>query len=67
MTFDPKAVVENSEFILDNGEWPNFHDAEVHRLNIWRGDIRPPFIRVRFEQAFGMALSFRCFRVQAVI
>jgi hypothetical protein len=27
----------------------------------------PPFIRVRFEQAIGMALSFRCFRVQAVI
>ena len=133
MSFDPKAVVENSEFILDNGEWPNFHDAEVHYLNIWRGDVRPeeniwigpqieasfelcalqhpymvtlkfhdcdairmeefnhqnavydlefsyesrganlqgdslpPFIKVRFEQAFGMALSFRCFRVQAVI
>jgi hypothetical protein len=131
-TFDPIVEVENSELILDRGEWPNFHDAEVHTLNIWRGDVRPeddvwtgprieasfelcalqypyivvlkfhdceqimlrdfnhqnavydlsfeyrargvypdgtplpPSIAVRFEQAFGMALSFRCFRVEAV-
>lgn len=130
--FDPVREVENSELILDHGEWPNFHDAEVHHLNIWRGDIRPeeniwigpvivasfelcalkhpylavlkfhdcdeirmeefnhqnavydltfkfvgrgnyndgkplpPYISVRFEQAFGVALTFRCFRVQAM-
>ena len=130
--FDPIAEVEDSRLILDGGEWPNFHDAEVHNLNIWRGDVRPndnvwtgpvieasfelcalqypyivvlkfhdcdglrleefnhqnavydltfefeprgrladgrpltPHIAVRFEQAFGLALSFKCFRVQAV-
>lgn len=130
--FDPVIAVQDSHLILDNGEWPNFHDAEVHRLNMWRGDVRPednvwigpvieasfelcalrepfiavlkfhdcdairlvdfnhqnamfdlqfgyeergenrlgeplpPFITVRFEQAFGMALSFRCFRVQVL-
>ncbi len=130
--FNPKEDVEDAKLILDNGEWPNFHDAEVHNLNIWRGDVRPddnvwigpvikvsfelcalekpyivvlkfhdcdsikmeefnhqnavydltfnyetrgtltngkpltPYISVRFEQAFGLALSFKCFRVQAV-
>ena len=130
--FDPKRDVEGSALILDNGDWPNFHDAEVHELNIWRGDVRPddniwigpvieasfelcalqepylvvlkfhdcesielagfdhqnalydltfawevrgnlndgtplsPYIRVSFEEAFGMRLSFRCFRVQAM-
>ncbi len=130
--FDPVKEVENSALILDHGEWPNFHDAEVHHLNIWRGDVRPedniwigpvieasfelcalkhpylailkfhdcdairmeefnhqnavydltfkfeargtytdgkplpPYISVRFEQAFGVALTFRCFRVQAI-
>ena len=131
-TFNPVVEIENSELILDQGEWPNFHDAEVHNLNIWRGDIRPddnvwigpvidasfelcalekpyiavlkfhdcdsirmedfnhqnavydltfkfesrgsypkgkplpPHISVSFEQAFGVALSFKCFRVQAI-
>ena len=130
--FDPVVDVENSELVLDHGEWPNFHDAEVHNLNIWRGDVRPddnvwigpvievtfelcalehpyiavlkfndcdsirmeefnhqnalydllfkfekrgnypddrplpPCISVRFEQAFGVALTFRCFKVQAI-
>ena len=130
--FDPIKDVENSQLILDQGEWPNFHDAEVHKLNIWCGDIRPddnvwigpvieatfelcalqrpyivvlkfhdcdsirmeefnhqnavydltfkfvdrgtytngkplpPSISVCFEQAFGVALSFKCFRVQAI-
>jgi len=130
--FNPKEDVEDAKLILDNGEWPNFHDAEVHNLNIWRGDVRPddnvwigpviqvsfelcalekpyivvlkfhdcdsikmeefnhqnavydltfnyetrgtltngkpltPYISVRFEQAFGLALSFKCFRVQVV-
>ena len=131
-TFDPLTDVINSELILDGGQWPNFHDAEVHDLNIWRGDVRPddnvwtgpvidaafelcaqrepyiallkfhdcdaiglqgfnhqnavydltfkfeargnntngkplpPYISVRFEKGFGVALSFRCFRVQAI-
>ncbi len=131
--FDPLTDVEDSAIILDNGEWPNFHDAEVHDLNIWRGDIRPddnvwigpvikvtfelcalkepylvvlkfhdcndirlkefnhqnaiydlsfafkdrgmndrtgtpltPAISVSFEEAFGVALTFECFRVQAI-
>ena len=130
--FNPVEVVENSQLILDDNNWPNFHDAEVHNLNIWRGDIRPednvwigpvikatfelcalkepylvtlkfhdcdsirmeefnhqnavydlafryeargnyrdgsplpPHIVVRFEQAFGVALSFTCFRIQVV-
>ncbi len=130
--FNPIVDVEDSQLILDNGKWPNFHDAEVHNLNIWRGDVRPddnvwigpvievlvglcalekpyivilkfhdcgpirmeefnhqnavydltfkfefrgtyptgkslpPHISVRFEQAFGVALSFQCFRVQAI-
>lgn len=130
--FDPVKEVENNSLILDHGEWPNFHDAEVHHLNIWRGDVRPednvwigpvieasfelcalekpymvvlkfhdcdairmeefnhqnavydltfkfeargtytdgsplpPYIAVRFEQAFGVALTFRCFRVEAL-
>ncbi len=131
--FDPLTDVEDSAIILDGGHWPNFHDAEVHTLNIWRGDIRPednvwigpvievtfelcalkepyfvvlrfhdcdgirmqefnhqnalydlifsfkdrginektgaplpPAIAIRFEQAFGVALTFECFRVQAI-
>lgn len=130
--FDPIENVEASQLVLDHEEWPNFHDAEVHHLNIWRGDVRPddnvwigpvieasfelcalkspyiavlkfhdcdsirmeefnhqnavydltfkfeargtyrdgtplpPHICVSFEQAFGVALSFRCFRVQAI-
>jgi hypothetical protein len=54
--FDPIKEVEASELILDNGEWPNFHDAEVHELNIWRGDVRPddnvwigPVVTASFE------------------
>jgi len=130
--FDPIVNVEDSHLVLDNGKWPNFHDAEVHHLNIWRGDVRPerdiwigpvleasfelcalkdpyiatlkfhdcksiqlsafnhqnaiydllfkfehrgysrqgkpltPYIAVNFKQAFGMELSFKCFRIQAV-
>lgn len=54
--FDPIEEVEDSQLILDHGEWPNFHDAEVHDLNIWRCDIRPddnvwigPVIKASFE------------------
>jgi hypothetical protein len=120
--FDPVKDVKNSQSILDHGQWPNFHDAEVHSLGIWRGDVRPednvwigpvieasfelsalenpymavlkfhdcdairmedfnhqrergnyrdgtalpPNIAVWFEQAFGLALSFTCFRIQAL-
>jgi len=130
--FDPIKHIKNSDIALDNGQWPNFHDAEVHNLNIWRGDVRPddnvwigtqmdvsfelcalqypfivlikfhdcesmkleefnhqnavydlnftfedrgtlndgkplpPFICVTFEQAFGMALSFKCMRIEVV-
>ena len=130
--FNPLKVVENCEFILDEKEWPNFHDAEIHTLTIWRGDVRPdedvwigpvveitfelcalkqpyivvlkfhdceqiqmnnfnhqnalydlyldyeergtlnngepltPYIVVKFEQAFGAELSFKCFKVEAI-
>ena len=128
--FDPIRNIENAASILVDGGWPNFHDAEVHSLNIWRGDVRPddnvwigpvieasfelcalknpfiavlkfhdceeirlqefnhqnavydlqfafidrgrdlqgqpltPYILVKFEQAFGVELSFRCFRIE---
>ena len=39
---NPKLLVMGSELILDEqGGWPNFHDAEIHDLKFWRGDIRP--------------------------
>lgn len=54
--FDPVQRIEGSHQILVDNQWPNFHDAEVHALNIWRGDIRPddnvwvgPVIKVLFE------------------
>lgn len=54
--FDPVTDVFNSALILDAGRWPNFHDAEIHDLNIWRGDVRPddgvwvgPVIEASFE------------------
>jgi len=130
--FEPIEDVADSRLILDHGAWPNFHDAEVHKLNMWRGDIRPeenlwigpvieatfelcaleipyiavlrfhdcvsikleefnnqnalydlrfkfeergtytngkplpPYILVSFEQAFGVALFFKCMRVQVI-
>jgi hypothetical protein len=55
-TFDPLRDVKNSQLILEEGQWPNFHDAEVHELTIWRGDVRPddgvwigPVIEASFE------------------
>lgn len=39
--FNPIRQVENSQLILVDGQWPNFHDAEIHRLYLWRGDVRP--------------------------
>ena len=54
--FNSLTDIENSQLIAANGEWPNFHDAEVHNLSIWRGDVRPeddvwigPVIEVSFE------------------
>jgi len=130
--FNPIEDIEDAHLVLDQGDWPNFHDAEVHNLNIWRGDVRPddnvwigpvieasfelcalenpyiavlkfhdcesirmgefnhqnalyeltlnfeergnltngkpmsPYITVNFEEAFGTALSFKCFKVQAI-
>jgi hypothetical protein len=131
--FDPLRDVKDCAIVLDDGRWPDFHDSEVHTLNIWRGDIRPednvrigpvidatfepcalkepyivvlrfhdcdvirmqefnhqnalhdltltfrdrginermgkplpPAIAVRFEQAFGVALTFECFCVQEI-
>ena len=54
--FDPIKDVEDSQLILDHGQWSNFHDAEVHDLKLWRGDVRPeddvwigPVIEASFE------------------
>ena len=54
--FDPVSDIIGSGLILDQGAWPNFHDAEVHELKIWRGDVRPndnvwigPVIEASFE------------------
>jgi len=132
--FQPERDVANSALILDtDGSWPNFHDAEMHSLNLWRGDMRPddnvwigpvidttleltalmepfivmlrfhdcdaiemsgfnhdnmifalnfgledrgfyadnrtplpPYITVEFQRSFGVALKFRCFRIEVV-
>jgi len=70
-SFDPRTDILNSQLILVDGEWPNFHDAEVHDLTIWRGDIRPadnvwigPVIEATFElcalrEPFIAVLAFR--------
>ena len=54
--FNPIEDVEDSDFVLDDGKWPNFHDAEIHNLSIWRGDVRPednvwigPVLELTFE------------------
>lgn len=54
--FNPLSEVKNCELILNDNEWPNFHDAEIHTLSIWRGDVRPdenvwigPVIQISFE------------------
>jgi len=39
--FNPIEDIENSGLVLDNGKWPNFHDAEIHYVSIWRGDVQP--------------------------
>ena len=40
--FDVGALIVGSQRIVDEeGNWPNFHDAEITDFNIWRGDVRP--------------------------
>ncbi len=39
--FNPIEDVEDSDFVIDSGVWPDFHDAEIHNLSIWRGDVQP--------------------------
>jgi hypothetical protein len=39
---DPSSFIENSRLLTELfGEWPSFHDAEVHAVDLWRGDICP--------------------------
>ena len=60
--FDPIKHIENSGLALDNGQWPNFHDAEVHNLNIWRGDVRPEdnvWIGTRMDISFELC-ALKC-------
>jgi len=133
---DPAAFVEQSSRLTDIfGAWPSFHDAEVHSMDLWRGDVDPdrerwvfptltakiqvleatqpgashsgndtlvtlrfhdvdrlnllgfnhqnaiiglsfehesrgdglpPYIRVEFEQAFGVDATFVCFRIECL-
>ena len=54
--FDPIKDINNSSRVLDKGEWPSFHDAEIHTIDFWRGDIRPeddswvgPTLKIKVE------------------
>lgn len=48
---DPRKVVEGYEKILDrDGVWPNFHDAEVIDLQLWRGNVDPDREKYTFPQ-----------------
>ena len=39
---DPATFVEHSERLTTVfGGWPSFHDAEVHAMDLWRGDVCP--------------------------
>ncbi|MGR8918338.1 MAG: hypothetical protein ACU85V_01875 [Gammaproteobacteria bacterium] len=52
---DPMRLVVHAERIAEAGGWPNFHDAEVHTLNLWRGDVRPQdnvWVGVAIEAVF---------------
>jgi hypothetical protein len=131
---DPASFVGQSERLTALfGRWPEFHDAEVHSMDLWRGDVDPdrdrwvfptltakiqvleatqpgathsgndtlvtlrfhnvdrlqlngfnhqnailgisfehesrgdglpPYIRVQFQQAFGVDANFVCFRIE---
>ena len=39
--FNPIDDIVDSNIILDSGKWPNFHDAEIHNISMWRGDVQP--------------------------
>lgn len=54
--FNPALEIAGSKLILVDGEWPNFHDAQVHFISYWKGDIRPdedvwvgPTLEIDFE------------------
>ena len=39
---DPATFVEASDRLTHSfGRWPSFHDAEVIKVDLWRGDICP--------------------------
>ena len=69
--FDPARDIVNAATILVDGSWPNFHDAELHAVELQRGDIRPeddvwigPSLTVDLELAalaepFHVRLEFR--------
>ena len=39
---DPATFVEHSDRLTTLfGGWPSFHDAEVHAMDLWRGDVCP--------------------------
>ena len=45
-TADPREIFINANLILDQvGNWPNFHDAEILDLQLWRGDVQPSLNR----------------------
>jgi hypothetical protein len=39
---DPATFVEQCDRLTTLfGGWPSFHDAEVHAMDLWRGDVCP--------------------------
>ena len=37
-----EELIEGSDKLTNIfGYWPTFHDAEVHELHLWRGDVEP--------------------------
>ena len=57
--------IKMEEFNHQNAVYDLTFNYEA-RGTLTNGEPLTPYISVRFEQAFGFALSFKCFRVQAV-
>ncbi len=41
MKFDPLVHIKNVQLAVIDGQWPSFNNAEIHRLDFWKGDWRP--------------------------
>ncbi len=46
---EPEKLIEGSERLTAIfGYWPSFHDAEVVKFDLWRGDVEPEAERYIF-------------------